>query len=233
MQIKIAICGRDTNTEKVLVNVVNDLGLKTDIDIFINDNDLYKEIESEDYDLIFIDIEPPIINGVEVGRYIRENLKCEDIQIVYISGDERYAMELFESHPLNFLIKPVDYDKIRKVIDRYLLISGIDKNIFSYKKGHRYNSVRMSDILFFESNGRKIIINMRTGTDEFYGMIDQIYEKLDKKEFLNIHKSFIVNCNYIKEIGYEYIVMFNGRKLPISKMRRKMIRNTYIENKKG
>lgn len=233
MKIKVAICDSDADTEGLLAEVFNGMGLKADIDLLVNDEDIYKTIVPGTYDLIFINIEPPVINGVEVGRYIRENLKCEDVQIVYISKDDGYAMELFDSHPLNFLIKPVDYSKIRKVIDRYLLISGIGQNTFLYKKGHKYNNVRQSDILFFESNGRKVIINMCDGNDEYYGIMDKIYERLDKKEFLYIHKSFIVNCRYIKEIGYDYVIMFNGRRLPISKKRRKNIHDAYKEIKRG
>lgn len=231
MKIKVAICDSDADIERLLEEVFNDMGLKADIDFFVNDEDLYKTIKPGTYDLIFISIEPPVINGVEIGRYIRENLKCEDVQIVYISKDDGCAMELFDSHPLNFLIKPVDNSKIRKVIDRYLLISGIARNTFLYKKGHKYNNVMQSDILFFESNGRKVIINMCAGNDEYYGIMDKIYEKLDKREFLYIHKSFIVNCRYIKEIGYDYVIMFNGRRLPISKKRRKNIHDTYKKMK--
>lgn len=57
-----------------------------------------------------------MLNGVEVGKKIRDQLCNETSQIVYISGKDSYAMELFDVRPLNFLIKPLQKEKIEVVV---------------------------------------------------------------------------------------------------------------------
>ncbi len=91
-------------------------------------------MEGTNYDLLFLDIELPQINGVAVGRYIRETIKNEIIQIAYISSKQKYAMELFEMHPINYLVKPLTYEKIAKVIDKFLLIN---KRLYNKSWGNK------------------------------------------------------------------------------------------------
>ncbi len=64
----------------------------------------------EYFGLIFLDIEMQYVNGIEAGKIIREKMKDELTKIVYISGSDNYAMELFQVRPLDFLIKPISKD---------------------------------------------------------------------------------------------------------------------------
>ena len=60
------------------------------------------------YDILFLDIDLGDVKGFEIGKQIRDELKNNKIQIVYISGDTSYAMELFKTRPFDFVVKPVD-----------------------------------------------------------------------------------------------------------------------------
>ena len=81
-------------------------------------------MEKEQYDIIFLDIMLPQMDGVELGSYIRNVKNDNYTQIVYISSETSYAMELFEVRPLNFLIKPLDEKKIQKVLELFLKLNG-------------------------------------------------------------------------------------------------------------
>jgi len=70
---------------------------------------------------------------------------------------------------------------------------------------------------------------MRNGEDEFYDSLDKVYKKLKAKNFLFIHKSIIVNYNFIRKMAYEEVTLFDGTVLPISQIRRKAIRKMYME----
>lgn len=65
--------------------------------------------------MIFLDIMMPVKSGVEVGKIIRNDLKDNITQIVFISSENKYAMDLFEIRPMNFLIKPFDENDIEKL----------------------------------------------------------------------------------------------------------------------
>ncbi len=125
--IRIAICDDDTTFLNYFYTMLSDIfnknGVKIQVDNFTNGEELCEEIKEAPYNLLFLDIELIKMNGVEVGNFIRDTLKDENTQIVYVSSKQEYALELFESRPFNFLIKPLKYDELKRVIDKYLLLN--------------------------------------------------------------------------------------------------------------
>lgn len=158
--LHIAICDDDniicTQVESILINISISLDEKMEIDIFYSGESLYWNLLAEvNYDIIFLDIELKAINGVEVGRKIRDEMHNESTQFVYISGKESYAMELFDTRPLNFLIKPLQEIKIAQVIKKALQLATTENEFFEYKIGRTQSKVFVKDILFFESDGKR------------------------------------------------------------------------------
>lgn len=230
--MRIAICDDEKliceYLENVLANILQDRRIFYEISSYYSGGELCRALEEKKMDLIFLDIELPDFNGVKIGRHIREILKDEKVQIAYISGKVKYAMELFDFRPINFLVKPLTREKIEKVIDKYIIISAQEQVAFSYKKGSEHYKVEISKILYFEKEGRRIHIKTKDGEDVFYGRMEETYEKLKDNGFLYIHKSIIVNYNFISKIKYDSLMMMDGKEFPISQSRRKEIRNAYI-----
>lgn len=237
MQINIAICDDEpeicSQIEEILIEILKRKKIKYEIDIYMDGENLCSGMKKENYNLVFIDIELPKMNGVEIGTYIREKLKDEKIQIAYISAKESYAMELFESRPINFLVKPLNYEKIKKVVDKYNVLSEDDNRIFTYSKGHEFYNIQLSQILYFESDNRKIRIVKEDGTDEFYDSLESIYGRVKRYKFLYVHKSYIVNYKYVKKVAYDKVTMNNGKEISISQSRRRIIRMMFMEIRKG
>lgn len=237
MYISVAVCDDYlpvcSQIEDILVSIFNELSIKYDIDVFNSGKVLCDEMLRTNYDIVFLDIQLPEMNGVDIGGYIRDKLKNEVVQIAYISAREEYAMELFDYRPINFLVKPITYEKIRKVIDKYLVISEQDNHIFTYKKGYEFFKIPMSDILYFENNNRKVSIVTKDSVDEFYDSMENIYSVVKLNKFLFIHKSTIVNYRYIKKLSYEQVTMTDGRVFSISQSRRKSIREMHMKIKMG
>ena len=232
--LRIGICDDEELITKRLMRILYSLEKNQsenyDIEVYTDSVKLSEKLSAgKRYDLIFLDIELPKINGIEVGKYIREKLNNEIVQIAYISAKTEYAMELFDYRPINFLQKPLDKEKVLKVIDKYMILREQDNYIFSYKKNREFFDIPMSEIMYFESSYRKVKVYMRNGEDEFYDSLDKVYKKLKAKNFLFIHKSIIVNYNFIRKMAYEEVTLFDGTVLPISQIRRKAIRKMYME----
>lgn len=234
--MRIAICDDEKGIceylESVLKNILENKRIFYEIHIYNSGEDFCHDIEKGKMDLIFLDIELPDFSGVKIGKYIREKLKDEEVQIAYISGKMEYAMELFEFRPINFLVKPLIKEKIEQVINKYILINSQEQFTFSYKKGSEYDKVEFSKILYFEKEGRKIHIKTKDKEDVFYGRMEDVYEKLKYNGFLYIHKSIIVNYNFIYKIKYSSIIMTDGKEFSISQSRRKEVRSAYIALRK-
>lgn len=227
---QLDICGQlELLVEKILKNKK----VKYNIDVYSSGIELCKEMSETEYQLVFLDVEMPEKNGVEIGRYIREKLKNEKIQIAYISSKEESAMSLFELRPINFLIKPLRMEQIEKVIDKYMVVSEIHNYFFEWQKGKEHYKIPMDKINYFEISGRKIHMLAENMQDEFYGSIEEINDRLNKEKFLFIHKSTIVNYDYVKKISYEQVEMVDGRVFSISQSRRKSIKKQLekIKNK--
>lgn len=231
MQINIAVCDDErkicSHLESILSNILSDKFLEYSIDTFYSGEDLCKEMESRNYDLVFLDIELPEMNGVETGKYIREIKNDNITQIVYISSKKEYAMDLFKVRPIDFLIKPLDEEQIGNIIDVYMKLNGGKDELFRYRTGYSLHKVEMFKIMYFVRDNRKVTMFTVDGEEIFYESLESVFERVKMYGFLFIHKSFIVNYRFIKMIRYDHVVMTNNEIFTISQSRRKTIRDIY------
>jgi len=235
--VYIAVCDDETKIgaalECALITIFNNMQVEHDIDVFFSGDELCCRMEAgAHYDLIFLDIEfaKNEINGVEVGRLIRNAYQNNNVSIVYISREKEYAFQLFEIRPLNFLVKPLEHDVLDKTVKTYMKIAGLWSSEFSYSVGRDTLKVKVKDIVYLESSGRKLILHFADGrTDEFYGSLKEVYqEQLKKFDFLFIHASYVVNFDYISAIRYNQLSLTGSTTpLPISQGKRNEIRENY------
>lgn len=180
------------------------------------------------YDLIFLDIElGSTCNGVNVGRFIRDELRNEAIQITYISSYKKYALDLFKVRPMDFLIKPITADMILGSLKTALRLSDKIAMTFQYKKGRDWNKVYIKDILYFKSNDREVDMITIKEKISFYGSLESIYDQLGQYHFFYAHKSFLVNYLHIREFSYDSLVMSNKEIIRIAQNRRKAVREIH------
>lgn len=231
MEIKIAICDDEkeigSQLENMLIKLLDEKVIKYEIDVFTSGKILCEEMARTEYDLIFLDIELPVMNGVQIGTHIREVEKNDVVQIAYISSKQSYAMELFDVRPINFLVKPLDESKVEKVISAYVKINGGKRDLFRYKKGFSIHRIEICKIKYFVREGRKVIMHTLDGEVEFYESMEKIYEIVKSYRFLFIHKSYMINSRYIKKLSYDKVLMTDDDELPISQARRKEVREIF------
>ena len=237
--VMVAVCDDETEVgaglERALIDIFDSMQMKHSIDVFFNGEELCRHMETgSHYDLIFLDIEfaKDEINGVEVGRLIREAQRNNLVSIVYVSREKEYAFQLFEIRPLNFLIKPLERNVIEKTVRTYLDIAGLWSGEFSYNIGRDIFKVKVKDIVCIESRDRKLVLNLADSrTHEFYGSLKEVYnEQLKKYDFLFIHAAYIVNFDYIAVIRYNQLFLAGvATPLPISQGRKSEIRERYYE----
>ena len=200
--------------------------------IFYSGEKLCKALDSgEHYDLLFLDIELCIMNGVDVGKKIRDVLGNERIHIVYISAKQEYAMELFSVRPMNFLIKPISAKTIIENVEKAMALSEMYDTYFEFKFGKEFFRIPYGDILYFESHNRKVLIHTKTEVKETYGKL-KIVEKQAPPNFVRIHQSYLVNRIYIAYWKYEEIRLTNEQMLPISQAYRKNVSEFLLQNSK-
>jgi DNA-binding LytR/AlgR family response regulator len=230
---KIAICDDNEiiceEIEKKLIMLQKEMKFELDIDVFFKGEDLeFKLISNFKYDLLILDIELYDLNGIEVGKIVREKMFNEVMHIIYISSKESYAMELFDIRPLNFLVKPLDYKKLIDVILKAIDLNGVKIGYFKFSIGREKYQYKFNEILYFESIGRKIKIVLKGETKEFYGKLKIISDELRGKNFYLIHNSYLVNYDEVSVQRSESVELVNGEELPISRNNRAKMKEVLI-----
>ena len=219
----VAICDDENTFVKQVQQMLNQYGNDNNIiletDTFNNGKELISELKSgTKFDLVLLDICMPDVDGINVGKCIRDILKDNITQIVYISSNEQYAMELFQIRPMNFLIKPVDKEHIYKMMDVARKLIGEGDVCLTFKTGRGSRKIGLHDIRYISIDGRKTVVFLADGNkEECYGKIDEVYDKVKNNNFVRVHKSYIVNCNYVNRILPGEIVMDDGKTIPVSR----------------
>ena len=224
--IRIAIVDDESvicsETEALIYEYAKNTCVEMETDVFFSGERFIIALKDEaSFDLVLLDIEMTNGNGIYVGNAIREVIKNEQMQIAYVSGKDGYDRQLFEFRPLCFVEKPISYDKICKLLNKYLKLFGNTNNTFSFKSDHKTHWIQLNQVVYFESDNRKVRILCSGGCDyEFYGSMENVYNQVKSAGFMMIHKSFIINYRYVREFDHDRIKMSNGEWLPVSKHRK-------------
>ncbi len=193
---------------------------------FDNPIDAMEFLQENKVQLIFLDIQMPDFTGVEFARTLDESTK-----VIFITAYEKYAVEGFQLHALDYLLKPVSYEVFLKSVMHAkehfeLLESAVSKNdsvneeedYLFIKANSQYLRINYADILYAE--GLKDYVKLYTESSEraivFYATMKSIEERLPKDRFMRVHRSYIVNLDKVTAIE-RYRIIFGNERIPISK----------------
>lgn len=231
--IKIGICDDELSISAQLEKSILDLcikkRIKVDIDVFDNGGDLEKEIlKGAMYDLLYLDIQLERGDGIETAKHIRQI--DENVIFIFISGYDKYLMELFRLDVFTFIKKPIDPVYFNKIfLEAYERICH-KKIYYTFKYKSEEYKVLCNEIMYFESSGRKIKLYMRNGKEYgFNGKLSEVAASLagGKIPFLRIHQSYLVNFHLIISRCKSTVKLINGQSLPISEDRQKEFTKQY------
>ncbi len=226
--IRVAVCDdiheAVTQITGYLMEYQQSKNHKLDVTSFFIAEDLWEHLKSNHCDLIILDIELVKMNGVELGHLIRTELDDHAVSIIYISAMDTYDRQLFDVQPLNFLPKPIDKQKLFDAVDLAIRLLDDKNHIFVFKDKGGSHRIRIKEILYFESFAHNLKIVASSENYEFRASMSEIMDELSDFGFIQIHRSYIINYEQIKSIRYKEVVMANGDTVPISRNKRKEIR---------
>lgn len=230
--LNIAICDDDVEVtgylERLLCKSAESLFIQMDTDVFWDGRELVRAVSSGiKFDLIYLGIEMEGQDGISAAKEIRQT--DPNVLIVYVTGHSKYMLDSFEVRPFRFLLKPVDEKIFMDCFHTCIREITRENFYFRYKYQRTNHKILSADILYFESQKRKIRIVTVHGTDEMYGKMDEIQEYMEKgnRVFLRVHQSFLVNYDHIRQLASDKIIMDNGCEIPISVKRKKDISEQY------
>lgn len=209
-----------------LTHFQEEKGVHISTDVYNASFDFLEKYHGE-YDVIFLDIEMPGSNGLEVAREIRA--KDNAVGIVFVTGMAQYALEGYEVNAIDFIVKPVSYYnfsvKLEKAF-RFCQNRNSKDILVSSREGiHRFAA---GDIRYIEKNRDDMVFHTIHGEYRMRGSIKTLKEKLDGLPFSECTAGCLVNLNSVVHIGKDVIGLEDGTELPLSRRLKKKFSEEYI-----
>ncbi len=152
------------------------------------------------------------MSGVELAKEIRRENKS--LQIIFITGYYEYFSDGFDVSALHYLLKPVDDAKLCPVLDRAAYNLSFRQRCVLVADKDGSVKVPLADIVYIESENVYIAVHTLQEVYRMRMALSRFSEQLDQT-FFKVHRSFVVNLNYIKKITRSQITMANGDSLPL------------------
>lgn len=220
--IKIALVEDDPSCKEQTVNYVErfskENGVEVKIDCFADGLE-FLEKYSSDYTVVFMDIEMPYMNGLNVAKKLREKDEC--VSLIFMTQMAQYAIKGYEVNAIDYVVKPVAYgtfsDKLKKAIkasEKY-----IDYDFTVAKKDGKVR-LQTSKIYYVEVTDHKLIYHTVDGNLENSGSLNSLERELAKYNFSRCNTCYLVNLRFVTALN-ENTVWVGNDALAVSRSRKK------------
>lgn len=183
-----------------------------------------KMLNENRYDLIFLDINMPVLSGIEV----MELQPVRPLTIV-TTAYSNFALEAYQNDAIDYLLKPISPEKFAKAIEKArtffagkaqekVLETKSDK-MLSVKANGELIQIALDTLIYIESTGNYLkLFCVKTKLPLIvYGTLMGIAEAIGDRNFVQIHRSFIVNTTFISNIGQTHLKLYNGIEIPVGR----------------
>lgn len=214
---------------EILENHLNKIEAVTVVATCKNAIEAFNQLNSNSVDLIFLDINMPEISGLSFAKSINTNIK-----VIFTTAYREYAIDGFNLQAVDYLLKPISFERLLQAVNKYLgenpseiIIDSSeilqDKCDFIFVRADRKMvKINFSEISYIESLSDYIKINLTNKTIVTRETITNIEAKLPQKDFLRIHRSYIVSISKIDSFTNEFIEIKKNA-LPISRSYKKEV----------
>jgi len=188
---------------------------------FTNAISAWGYLQKNSVDLVFLDIQMPDINGIQLAK----SLNRKNPMVIFTTAYSKYAVDGFNVEAIDYLLKPFEFSRFMEAINKVreqkelkqiTPIVEDDQAIF-VKSDYQNVRIAMRDIQYIEGFDDYIRIHVDTGKSIYTLMsLKSILEKLPTTDFLRVHRSYIVPVKRIKRI-YNQHVQLGDKEIPIGK----------------
>lgn len=236
--MKITICDDSIkdllNIEKIILKYKTLYPEKDfELEKFSDPSRLYQKISAGTIaDIYILDMLMPRQTGIDLGNLIR-SAGCESV-IIYITTSDEFALAAYAVHAVRYLLKPIDESMLFEALDYALSYTKIKTEpLYLIKTKDGLIQQPYSGIEYIENANRRLEIHLSGGEILKSLFIrksfeEEIQEIASKNTFQQIHKSFLVNFDYIRQLTQDSVIMESGVRLPISKSRTAEVKREYL-----
>ncbi|SDB34050.1 LytTR family DNA-binding domain-containing protein [Butyrivibrio sp. INlla16] len=220
------------STKELLATTFNEKNVDVAFDFFMSGAEFLPMIEQHfHYDIIFLDIEMPGMDGITVCRRIREI--APDALVVFISNKEALVFQTFEVQPFRFIRKSELSQMAPSLVSS--IITELEKRKQQIIKieepsGGDVYSFDVRTILYVEAQRKECIVVTDGGMTTIRSKLMSLESALENCNFIKIHRSFLVNMSAITRIQKDSVLLKNGHELPLSRNLRETVKQAFLNH---
>lgn len=201
-------------------------GMVIHVDSYQASLDFLEEFKSQ-YDVIFLDIEMPGSDGLEVAHEIRG--KDRNVGIIFVTNMAQYAIHGYEVNAIDFIVKPVSYFLFSEKLEKAMLFSTRRKS-YNFVIHHEDGIYRVpvEEVYYITKDINDLIYHTSQGDFRERGTIRTMKEKLEGLAFAECNSGCLVNLEQVRNVNKEEITVGNA-KIPLSRRMRKQFTQQYID----
>lgn len=202
--------------------------------------DALAQIKTLQPDLIFLDIEMPVMNGFQ----LLEALGTINFSLVFVTAYDKFAVKAFRFNALDYLLKPIDGKDLKVAVQKALLQKPNQQQLQSIKQqlhgGEKYHPDKIAlpyqngvtfteikNIIYCESDNNYTKFHMADGKQYTVAKtLGDIQEVLEERNFLRVHRQYLINLNHIKKYVRgegNYLIMNNDANIPVARNKKEKL----------
>jgi DNA-binding LytR/AlgR family response regulator len=184
-------------------------------------------LKTNDVDLIFLDIEMPMVTGLEFAEMLPKRSL-----IIFTTAYSQYALKSYELEAVDYLLKPIDPKRLEKAVEKAILYTEllskdtikntVESNTADFlfiKADRRFYKISFSDIKFIEGLKDYVVIHTRQQKLITAMNLKTIHQKIALETFLRVSKSYVVNVDYIDSFD-NHNIYIDESEIPIGEVYR-------------
>lgn len=229
----VAVCDDQIEELELLVNLLRQWqeGHRTLLrfQTFRSAAELLDAAGKEPFTLYLLDVMMPGTDGMTAAREIR---RFDDAaEIVFLTSSPGFAYESYGVRALDYLLKPISSKLLFPILDRLFLREQNPREGLTVKCGSTLIRVPFSQLTYVEVNGKHLYFNLTDGSvKEVFGTLHKYVPLLlSRPEFMQIHRSYIVNMLQVAELSQSGVHTFSGKNLPVSRRLYPQLQKDYME----
>ncbi len=186
-------------------------------------------MDTGDYELLLLDMLMPGVNGIQAAREIREF--NSQIKIVFLTSSPEYAVESYSVQAHHYLLKPVSEEKLFPILDRLLDDFKKPEDALRIKTQSNMFNLPYRKIEYIEVIAKKLYFYLTDGgTREVTGSLADFEQDLLKRPcFMKVHRSYLVNLQWVQELRQGELVTASGQRVPVSRAAYPHVRTAYTQ----
>lgn len=221
--IHIAICDDERTLVDSLKELIRQYGLEKSVEIKIT---IYYDglelIEKYDttIDLIFLDIQMKLLDGLRAAKRLRE--LDAGVGIIFLTTLTQYGLEGYKYQALDYIIKPLKYARLKSELDRFLSRRKKEESPFIVVNNDsgKYK-ILLDSLRYVETFNRNLLFHSEQENIICYKSMKEVAKELAPHGFVRCHSGCLVNLAYVKGVKKLEISLITGEKLAISQPKRK------------